>query len=446
MNERMKFPVSPRPLSRLVVVCVTCLAEAMPFVASKSLAQGPFLEFSASAYGTNAFVTGAGATVISGPTAPVSIGGGCGTPKVGAMADGVVFGVSVPPIIVALTGTTADAIHTHAESTSDSAFATSDVLDINLLGGLITGTEVEAVSTTSQDSMGVLHVSGDGSKLVNLVVNGTAITAVPAPNTTIQLPGIGRVVLNEQIQHVSSTNAGLTVNMIHVFVTTQVVIGGQTIKAGTQIIVSHAVSGLTVIGGPASLDGTAFGTSVSSAIIRSSPTAPASVGCDGNPKVTNTLVGVTVNGAPIDPSLVVLNSGTITDTAEGSVTASLSSAETTSTIQSVNLLNGTITASVITDQADASTTDGMTFNFSQSGSIATLSVSGHPEITANSTGKFTLAGIGTLYLHRVAQTSNSITVRMIEVVLASGNIFGLPTGMDIIVCSSSASLHSPAHP
>ena len=448
MKKQTQFIISPRPFARLAVVCLTCLAAATPFVAINTIRgqNSDILEFSASAYGTNAFITGAGATVISGPTAPVGIGGGCGTPKIGATADGVVLGVSVPPFIIAQTGTSTDAIHTHAESTADSAFATADTLDFNLLGGLITGTEVEAESTTSRDSMGVLHVSADGSKLVNLVVNGTAITAVPPPNTKITLTGIGYVVLNEQMQHVSSTSAGLTVNMIHVFVTTQTTIAGHKIKAGTQIIVSHAVSGLTVIGGPGSLDGTAFGTSINGTIIRSSPTAPASVGCQGNAKVTNTLVGITVNGAPIDPSLVVLNSGTITDTAEGSVTASSSSSETTSTIQSVNLLNGTLTATVITDQADASTTDGMTFNFSQSGSFASLSVSGHPEITADSTGKFTLAGIGTLYLHRVIQTPNSITVRMIEIVLAPGNIFGLPTGEDIIVCSSSASLHSPTHP
>jgi hypothetical protein len=35
---------------------------------------------------------------------------------------------------------------------------------------------------------------------------------------------------------------------------------------------------------------------------------------------------------------------------------------------------------------------------------------------------------------------------MIELVIASGNSLGLPTGMDIIVASASASLHSPTHP
>lgn len=176
------------------------------------------------------------------------------------------------------------------------------------------------------------------------------------------------------------------------------------------------------------------------ATIKSSATAPASVGCLGNALITKTQVGITVPN--------VLSSGTITDTAQGSITASSSSAQTTSTVQMVNLLNGTIKANTVQGQANASTTNGSTFNFSQSGSFVNLTVAGHPEITSNvaANTKVTLAGIGTLYLHRVIQGTNSITVRMIEVVLASGNVLGLPTGMDIIVCSSSASLHSPAHP
>jgi hypothetical protein len=57
-----------------------------------------------------------------------------------------------------------------------------------------------------------------------------------------------------------------------------------------------------------------------------------------------------------------------------------------------------------------------------------------------------LSGIGTLYLHRVIQGTNSITVHMIELVLVSNNVLGLPTGTRIIVASASASLHSPTHP
>jgi hypothetical protein len=418
----------------------------MPIVAINSTVQAAFLEYSASAYGTRAFV---GSTIIVGETAPVSVGSGCGTAAVGVTHTGTVASVTALPTIQ--TG----AINTSAANSSNAATATSDVHQISLLAGLITGAEVKAVSTTSHDNTG-FHVSAAGSSLVSLVVAGTPIIAVPAPNTTIQLTVantiIGKVVLNEQIVSNASSPSmrGLTVNMIHVYVTAANTLGGGTgIPVGTQIIIAHAVSHLTQISGPGSLDGTSFGTSVSSTIIKSSATAPASVGCQGNALITKTQLGINVTGAPILPNYVVLNTGTIQDTAFGSVTTNQSAAKTTSTVQAVNLLNGTVTADVVYAQADASTSPpGTTFNFSQSGYFTNLHVSGHPEINANLTGSatVTLSGIGTLYLHRVIPASNSITVRMIEIKLASGNILGLPTGMDIIVCSASASLHNPAHP
>ena len=427
MKEETKFQFSPRPFSRLVTV-FGCLAAAMTFVALNSV-QAAFLDYTASAYGTYAFV---GSTVVVGQTAPVTVGPGCGTAAINVTASGTVASVTALPTIK--TGV----ISTNAHDALNSATASSDVHDISLLGALITASEVKAVSTTFQDNTG-FHSSAAGSSLLALKVGTTVFTAVPAPNTTIQLAGFGRVVLNEQIESGTATSITkrLTVNMIHVYVTIANNLG---IPVGTQIIVAHAFSGLTQVNGPGTLDGTSFGTSVNSATIKSTATAPASVGCLGNALITKTQIGINV------PS--VLRSGTIQDTAQGSITASLSSAQTSSSVQSIDLLNGTITADVVQDQASASTTNGTTFNFSQSGSFVNLHVSGHPEITANFTGSatVTLSGIGTLYLHRVIQGTNSITVRMIELVLASGNVLGLPTGMDIIVCSSSASLHSPTHP
>ena len=449
-KENMKIKtdsvISPRPYSRLAAVFL-CLAAAMTFVATNS-AQASFLEFSANAYGTYAFV---GNTIVAGATAPVRIGPGCGTPVVGATGSGTVASVTVPSVIV--TG----AINTTAASNSNSATATADVHQasttqpIRLLGGLITADEVKAVSTTSHDTAG-FHTSAAGSNFVDLVIHQNPatiiLTGTTAPNTTIQLSlggaVIGKVVLNEQFADFRSNNAQLTVNMIHVYITANVTVNGVAIKSGTQIIVAHAVSALAQIGGPASLDGTAFGTYVRSATVNSSATVPVSVGCSGNALTTNSQVGINVPN--------VLSSGTITDTAQGSVGATLSSAETTSTTQHVNLLNGIVTASVVHADAKATTTNGTTFNFSEgSGSYFTsLVVQGvaYANVAANTRLTLTLNGktLGTLYLHRVIQSSNDITVRMIELVIASGNSLGLPAGMDIIVTNAEASLHSPAHP
>ncbi|HEV8510662.1 MAG TPA: choice-of-anchor P family protein, partial [Gemmatimonadales bacterium] len=74
----------------------------------------------------------------------------------------------------------------------------------------------------------------------NLVVNGVELSD-PAPNTLMDLPGVGYVVLNEQIP----TGDGITVNMIHV-VLQQPVLGALGVVIGYQttgnIIVGSASS------------------------------------------------------------------------------------------------------------------------------------------------------------------------------------------------------------
>jgi hypothetical protein len=259
------------------------------------------------------------------------------------------------------------------------------------------------------------------------------------------LAGFGKVVVNEQISTGSAAGItkGLTVNMLHVYVTVANVLN---IPVGTQIIVSDAVSGLRQVNGPGTLDGTAHGTQILGTIIKSSPSAPVSVGCNGNGLITKSLLGIHVI-VPVT-NYVVLDSGTIQDTAQGTVAPAQSSSHTTSDIQGVNVLNGTIQATLIHAQADASTTDGSTFNFSSLGSsFGTLTVAGFPAINANvpDNTTITLPGIGKLYLKRIQRTANQIYVQMILLVLTQP-FNGLPTGTTIEVGQASASLHSPQHP
>ena len=77
---------------------------------------------------------------------------------------------------------------------------------VSILNGLITADGVVAMATST-----VGDVNAEGSSLANLVVNGVQVDD-PAPNTRMSLPGVGFVVLNEQIP----TSGGMTVNMIHV--------------------------------------------------------------------------------------------------------------------------------------------------------------------------------------------------------------------------------------
>jgi len=100
---------------------------------------------------------------------------------------------------------------------------------VDVLNGLITADGVVAIATST-----VGNANAEGSSLANLVVNGVQVDN-PAPNTQMSLPGVGYVVLNEQIP----TSGGMTVNMIHV-VLQQTVLG--ITRTTGNIIVGSATS------------------------------------------------------------------------------------------------------------------------------------------------------------------------------------------------------------
>jgi hypothetical protein len=128
------------------------------------------------------------------------------------------------------------------------AQSTASAADLNILNGLITADEVVANVVSSSTANGAVS-NADGSTFANLVVAGVPITsgdAPVAPNTNITLPGVGYVVLNEQIPTGDGvTSSGMTVNMIHVFEQTPIlgllgqVLGYQTLG---EIIVGSATS------------------------------------------------------------------------------------------------------------------------------------------------------------------------------------------------------------
>ena len=106
---------------------------------------------------------------------------------------------------------------------------------VNVLNGLITADGVVAMASSTVGTS-----DAEGSSLANLVVNGVSVDDA-APNTRLDLPGVGYVVLNEQVP----TSGGITVNMIHVVLQQPVlgVLGGVTGYQTTgDIIVGSASS------------------------------------------------------------------------------------------------------------------------------------------------------------------------------------------------------------
>ena len=120
------------------------------------------------------------------------------------------------------------------EALSD-AVSSATLGTVNILDGLITADGVVAMASSTIDNS-----NAEGSSLANLVVNGVQVSD-PAPNTRVDLPGVGYVVLNEQI----ATAGGITVNMIHVVLQ-------QPVLGLLGVITGYSTTGNIVVGSASS--------------------------------------------------------------------------------------------------------------------------------------------------------------------------------------------------
>lgn len=419
---------------RLLLKSSALLVLMVAFLGATSFASSVDTQtYLGTAYGTYAFV---GNTILVNQTAPVSLGGTCGTSQQPLQVSGHAAGVNLPPVV------TGGAVNTVVSSSTNTAQAVSDTANIRLIAGLITATEIKAVSTTTIDSNGTFHVSSAGSSFNNLNILGHVYNGSVPANTRVNLPLLGYVVLNEQTSNLTNAMANLTVNMVHIHITGVNLLG---LQVGTDITISNATSGLIHVFAPAILSGQSFGTQVLGPLLSSSPTAPEVLPCLGTGGVVRTATLGSVNLAGI------LTSGTITDTVESNLTIPLSTGHNTSTVQGLNLLNGLVTANVMRAQVNAAANDSPNYILNGVDSLAGISVAGHPEITdqvPNNTS-VSLAGLGTLYLKRIinnAPNPHTVEVRSLELVVNQNNSYGLPIGLDIIVGDAEIQLIGASNP
>jgi len=424
-----------RGLSKLV----TGLFLLVPFAGSALAAsQGTHplqtVLYQGTAFGVSANV---GNTVLVAPTGQASLEKPCGTNNDNEVVTGVGAGVNDSPLVQ---GGASNA--SASSSPSLMSQATADVTGISLLGGLISAQELKSVSSTTLNSSG-FQMTTTGSVVTGLSVLGIPINGLPAPNTQITLPGIGSVVLNEQIPLVNNEEGQLTVNMIHITVTLSNLLG---IPVGTQIIVASASSGLVRAYAPGVVAGTSFGTQLSvSGVLESSPTAPLSLPCYGTAGqvLTNSVAQVNLTG--------VLTTGAVSNTGKSALTFPYSTGEMTTSVASLNLLSGLVTVNAISGRVDATIAGtGGVFD-SAVGSFAGITVAGHPEINDNVPYNTTvdIAGLGTLYLKHIIQdfpNPDSIEIRMIELAVTSANSYNLPIGADIVIGDAQITIIPAAEP
>lgn len=158
------------------------------------------------AYGTRVQANvGSEVSIVSDPTARVTtpVGSSNGRPLTNSTLAVRVPGVLNTGVITSTTTSTKDAFG-NAEVTN-----TNKTAGVNLLGGLITATAIKVTATSKlQDDV---WTHGEKLELVNLTIAGQKIPIDVSPNTIINVAGLGRVAINEQI----STNQGAYQNLIY---------------------------------------------------------------------------------------------------------------------------------------------------------------------------------------------------------------------------------------
>ncbi len=132
-----------------------------------------------------------------------------------------------------------------AGALSSSYAQAADVCVLRMANGCTVGATLVRSQSSSQAGGGTAFSVAGGSQLVGLVIGGTPINITPAANTVIELPGLGFVILNEQLcdgtaalpNCTGTTSSGLTVRSIRVVITVPpILVEG----LGVEVIVAEA--------------------------------------------------------------------------------------------------------------------------------------------------------------------------------------------------------------
>ncbi len=387
--------------------------ETLDLLSSRSL-------FSGHGYGTHAFV---GELILAGKTAPVGLG--CG----GAGGENEVVGVDAAPILEA--ASVVSTAEGRIEGLAHIAEVANEVEGVSLLNGVITADLIRAVSTTRRVGS-LFEVSDEGTEFVDLRILGIPVIGEVEPNTRLDLLGFGYVTLNEQVASVTGSSSYLSINMIHVVIE----VPNPLVDVGTEIVVSSALSKLRA--GAGFLGGAAFGTKVDIlGTVSTGQLAKKVLPCSGtNGHVQQTALAE-VN---LWPAVVL---GELVSTVQGSVGQTSVAAETTNTISGIDVLDGLITADVIQAKAQVWKSGQQVLLGTEGSSFVNLRVAGFPAIDDNVAPNthLTIPGIGSLWLKRIVQHQDRITIRMIELTILEDNPLDLPIGSKVQVSSAYVAAH-----
>lgn len=363
----------------------------------------------------------------AGPIAPASLN--CDTRS--ATDQNSVATITLEPIITS-SGTASDMVTSTYGSSTVSVQSSSLIQGIDVLGGAVTATTVQAVANSGLVN-GSASSNAEGSMFVGLTVGGRQISGTPAPNTRIRLLGLGVVTLNEEsMSRNRSVATGIIVNMIHVRITQSNSFG---LPIGASIIVGHSESSIATPPVPVTVDASSYALLATGLAgpgsARSGPWAPARVPCTGG----------TAQDDLAQLMLTFADLGSMVDTAMGQVASSGSSAAAQSQVQNVNVLAGLIAADAVTTDAAAALDGSPTRSGSVTivnGSIAGIPISSSPAPNT----MVNIANLGYVVLNEqhgsLGSHSAKIVVNAIHLVVTTSNTLGLPVGANVIVANATA--------
>lgn len=177
-------------------------------------------------FGTKAIL--ANGLLNSGPTALAYLRCGGGTTTAN------VAGINIPGLAISGTSTTTT---TGVLTPQPKSSVTNSLAGLNVLNGLIQADAIKAETSATKAAGATAATLTDTSTFSNLRIKGLpAINASVAPNTVVQVPGLGQVTLHK----VSKSATSIVVTMIDVVLSQPI----GALPTGSRIQIGHSNSGV----------------------------------------------------------------------------------------------------------------------------------------------------------------------------------------------------------
>ena len=307
-------------------------------------------------------------------------------------------------------GATTTKVESKRSGSTQSSTATTTVAGVELLGSQVTADAITVVAKSIFRN-GAYERQGS-TTFVGLRVAGVLVPdQTPAANTELNIPLVGRVILNQQSTSDAFRNHVQTVTGLRVIVTADVpLIGAGQAQIGYAEATLHSPT-------LARAYGNAYATKVQAGdLLSSGPTAIVYLPCGGTAGATRTS---NIAGIELPP---VLGIGAAQTAGKSVENGTSTNATTTARIADLDLLDGVVTADAIFAKASVTRTGSKLTRSSAGTTIADLRINGTSVPVPTGTNRqVPVPGVGTLFVNRAISTSTGLQVYALQLQLTTGS-------------------------